>query len=187
MKRLLKTALLAALAAPAPAPARPAGAARAQEGEGDLCHVYVVDVLKARRAEQEYRDTGDPERDTRALAASQVIFPEFRTVLGEEELTKKTYRFPGSRRLFITAAVFYTDESMASAAGVDSMLLVVALSRRALKDDEDVFDAENNAVAELTSATADTARVKQYVRVGGRLYLIGMECRRKPAPKADAP
>ena len=177
MKRLfaaLLAALAAAGAAPAQAPAR---------ADGDLCHVYVVDVLKARQAREEYRDTGDPGRDMKALAASQVIFPEFRTVRGEEELTTKTYRFPRSR-LFITAAVFYTDESMASAAGNDSILLGIAVSGSALKD---VFDVENNAVAELTSAGADAARVKKYVRVGRRLYLVGLQCNRKEPPPGDAP
>ena len=178
MKRLLTTALLAALAAAAPAHARPAGAARAQEGRGDLCHVYVGAVLKARRAQEEYRDTGDPDRDARAMAAAQVVFPEFRTVHGEEELTTKSYRFPGSR-LYITASVFYTDESMASAAGADSMMLAVAVSRGALRD---AFEVENNAAAELTSMGFDTARVKKYVRVGGRLYLLGLQCSRKPPP-----
>ncbi|HEX7957549.1 MAG TPA: hypothetical protein VF508_11435 [Pyrinomonadaceae bacterium] len=181
MKRLLTTALpavlLAALAAAPQVCAQAAGSARAQ-ADGDLCHVYVVDVLKARRAQAAYRDTGDPGRDTRALAAAQVVFPEFRTVRGEEELTTKSYRFPGSR-LLITASVFYTDESMASAAGNDSMLLGVAVSRRVLRD---AFDEENNAVAELTSAGADAARVKKYLRVGGRLYLLGLQCNRKPQP-----
>ena len=68
---------------------------------------------------------------------------------------------------------------MASAAGADSMLLAVAVSRRPLKD---VFSAENNAVAELTSAHSDAARAKQYVRVGGRLYLVGLQCNSKPLP-----
>jgi hypothetical protein len=176
MKRLL-AALLAALAAACAASAQTGDTARAQ-GVGDLCHVYVVDVLKAQKAHDEYRDTGDPEKDYRALKAAQVVFPDFRTVRGEEELTTKSYRFPGNR-LHITAAVFYTDESMASAAGSDSMLLAVAVSRRPLKD---VFGAENNAIAELTSAHSDAARVKQYVRVGGRLYLVGLQCNSKELP-----
>ncbi|HEX6182431.1 MAG TPA: hypothetical protein VFZ44_00875 [Pyrinomonadaceae bacterium] len=176
MKRLL-AALLAALAPVCAANAQTDNTARAQ-GVSDLCHVYVVDVLKAQKAQDEHRDTGDPEKDYRALKAAQVVFPEFRTIHAEEELTTKSYRFPGSR-LYITAGVFYTDESMASAAGFDSMLLAVAVSRRPLKD---VFGAENNAVAELTSATADTARVKQYVRVNRRLYLVGLQCNCKELP-----
>jgi hypothetical protein len=183
--RRIPAVLLAALAAALPARAQ-AGAPASSRAGGDLCHVYVVDVLKARKAREEYRDTGDPGRDARALLAAQVVFPEFRTVRGEEELTTKSYRFPGGPR-YITAGVFYTDESMASAAGADSVLLGVAVSRRPLKNDGEVFDAENNAVAELTSAGADTARVKQYVRVSGRRYLVGMECSRGQAREDDAP
>ena len=137
-----------------------------------------MDVLKAQKAHEAYHDTGDPARDTKALAAAQVVFPEFRTVRGEEELTTKSYRFPRSR-LHITAGVFYTDESMASAAGLDSMLLAVAVSPRPVKD---VFSAENNAVAELTAANSDAARVKQYVRVAGRLYLVGLQCNSRKLP-----
>jgi hypothetical protein len=181
MKRLT-AALLAALAAACTASAQTEGTAARAQGVGDLCHVYVVDVLKAQKAREEYRDTGDLEGDTRALAAAQVLFPEFRTVRGEEELTTKSYRFPGSR-LFITASVFYTDESMASAAGADSMLLGLAVKPRALKD---AFDAEGGATAELTSAGADAARVKQYLRVGRRLYLVGLQCNRKRPDEDDA-
>lgn len=46
-----------------------------------------------------------------------------------------------------------------------------------------LFSAGVNAVAELTNAGADTARVKKYVRVGGRLYLLGLQCGRKRAPE----
>lgn len=163
MKRLFLAALLASAAAPV---------AAAQNG-ADLCHVYVVDVGKARKAREGYRDTGDPERDARALAAAQVVFPEFRAAVGEEVLTTKTYPFPGGR-LFITASVYYTDESMRSAGGFDSVLLGVAVSERAL---DDALSAENNAVAELTLDGFDTARAKKYLRVGGRDYLVGVECR----------
>ena len=167
MKRL-PAALLAVLFASAWAPAR---------ANGDLCHVYVLDVAKGRKAWGE--DLGDSEKMKRALAGSQVLFPEFRPARGEEQLTTKTYRFPHGRGLHITAGVYYTDESMPSAAGADSMLLAVALSGKQL---DDALTAENNAVAELTSATADTARVKKWVRVGGRLYILGLQCGRKPQP-----
>jgi hypothetical protein len=164
-KRLFLAALLLSLAAPA-APAQNAG---------DLCHVYVVDTEKARKAFEEYRATGD----TKAVAAAQVIFPEFRTVVAEEQLTTKAYPFPGGR-LFITASVYYTDESMASAHGSDSMQLAVAVGPKALPD---ALDAEDNAAAELTLGGADTARAKKYMKVGGRLYLVGVECRRQTEAK----
>ena len=171
----LAFALAQAPAVSAQTRAQSAGGAQAN---GDLCHVYVVDAAKARRALRGYLNSQDDEKEERALAAAQVVFPDFYTTLGEEELTTKTYRFPGSR-LHITASVFYTDESMASAAGADSMQLAVAVSRRPLRD---AFDIEDNAVAELTDAGADAARVKKYVRVGGRLYLLGLQCNRKPLP-----
>lgn len=165
MKRLLLAALLMAPAAQA-APAR--------DGS-DLCHVYVVDVEKARRARAEYRDTGDPAKDTAALAAAQVVFAEFRAFVAEERMTTKSYPFPGSR-LFVTASVYYTDESMLSAVGADSMLLAVAVADRPL---DDALSADDNAAAELTLGGADTARAKKNLRVGGRLYLVGVECRCK--------
>jgi hypothetical protein len=171
MKRLLLT-LLAALAA-----CCAAGAANAQEARGDRCHVYVADALKARKALDEYKGTPDDEKGLKAMEAAVVVFPDFETVLGEEELTTKTYRFPRSR-LYITASVFYTDESMGSHNSVDSMLLSVAVAPRKY---ESAFDAENNAMAELTDVHVDTVRVKKQLRVGGRLYFVGMECSRKPA------
>jgi hypothetical protein len=171
--KLFLAALLVSLAAPA----------AAAQTAGDLCHVYVVDVEKALKAGEEYRDTGDPARDTKAFAAAQVVFPEFRTVVGEEELTTKTYPFPGSR-LFITASVFYTDESMASARGSDSMQLAVAVGPKALAD---ALNADDNAAAELTLDGADTARAKKYLKVGGRRYLVGIECRSKTGAEKNKP
>ena len=169
MKRLtaplLATLLAALLAAAAPRAPR-----------GDLCHVYVVDAEKALKAQETYRDTGDPAKDLKAFADAQVVFPEFVTVIAEERLTTKTYPFPGGR-LFITASVYYTDESMRSTAGADSMLLAVAVSGKAL---DDALVADDNAVAELTLEGADTARAKKYVKVGGRRYLVGVECKHKP-------
>ena len=143
---------------------------------GDLCQVYVVDRAKALKAENSYRDTGNPEKDTKAFRAAQTLFPEFETKVGEEELTTKTYLFPGSK-LVITASIFYTDESMASqGGGSDSMVVAVAVAERPLKD---AFAAsvERSAVAEVSyNKQTDTVRAKQYVRVRGRLYLVGVEC-----------
>jgi hypothetical protein len=95
--------------------------------------------------------------------------------MGEEELTTKSYRFPGTR-LMITASVYYTDESMSSAEGSDSMTIGIAISPKSLKN---ALTAEHNAASEVTSNKVDTVRAKKYLRVNGRLYLIGIECRRK--------
>jgi hypothetical protein len=175
MKRLSAALLVVLLVALLAAPLA-AGAPDARAARGDMCHVYVVDTEKALKAQETYRDTGDPAKDLKAIADAQVVFPEFATVIAEEHLTTKSYPFLGSR-LFITASVYYTDESMRSSASADSMLLAVAVSSKAL---DDALTAEDNAVAELTLEGADTARAKKYLKVGGRRYLVGVECRRKP-------
>lgn len=142
----------------------------------DVCHVYVVDVAKARKAAESFRESGAAEADAKALSVGQTVFSEFRPVIGEEELTTKTYRFPGSN-LTITASVYYTDESMASAHGSDSMLLGIVVSPRARTD---AISAENNAVSEITYGdNLDTVRTRKYLKVKGRLYLVGIQCSRK--------
>jgi len=151
------------------------------QGRSDVCHVYVVDVARARKAAESFRETGNAAADEKSLSAGQTVFPEFRPAMGEEELTTKTYPFPGSN-LTITASVYYTDESMASAEGADSMLLGIATSPKAQKD---AISADDNAVSEVTyNDKLDTIRAKKYVRVGGRLYLVGIECHCKEKQKA---
>lgn len=146
----------------------------------DVCHVYVVDVEKARKAVETFHETGNAEADKKALSVGETVFPEFQPKIGEEELTTRTYSFPGSN-LTITASVYYTDESMASAGGRDSMLIGIVASPQAQKD---ALAAENNAVAEMTyNSSSDTVRAKKYLKVNGRLFLIGIECRCKEKPK----
>jgi hypothetical protein len=136
----------------------------------DVCHVYVVDVVKAKGGYRSLRDRDNVS----GLAAAQTVFPEFRPTIGEEELTTKTYSFPQSK-LVITASVYYTDETMASAEGSDSMLVGIVVSP---KPQRDAISSESNAVAEVTeSPSARRVRAKKYVRVNGRLYLVGIECR----------
>jgi len=65
---------------------------------------------------------------------------------------------------------------MASSAGVDSMLIAFAVSEKAQKD---AMSSKNNAVAEITMNERDTVRTRKYLRINGRLYLVGMECRCK--------
>ncbi len=150
------------------------------QNQGDTCHVYILDVVKARKAFDEFHETGNAQADAKALSVGQTLFPEFRTVVGEEELTTKTYPFPSSN-LIITASVYYTDESMASSEGADSMLLGIVLSSKAQRD---AISAENNAVAEVTdNDNTDTVRAKKYVKVNGRLYLVGIECHCKERSK----
>jgi hypothetical protein len=147
----------------------------------DACHVYVVDIALGRKAFEKFRETGNSQADAKALAVGQTIFPEFNPLIGEEELTTKTYPFPRSN-LVITASVYYTDESMASAEGADSMLVGIVISPKAQRD---AISAENNAVSEVTeNDNLDTVRAKKYVKLGGRLYLIGIECRCKERTKS---
>ena len=150
------------------------GTASAQS-QSDACHVYVLDVAKARRAAENFNETGNAAADAKALSVGQTIFAEFFPTIGEEELTTKSYRFPGAK-LMITVSVYYTDESMASTVGSDSMTVAIAVSPRSLKN---ALTAEHNAASEITSDKVDTVRAKKYLRVNGRLYLIGIECRRK--------
>jgi len=150
------------------------GTASAQS-QREVCHVYVLDVAKAKKATASFTETGNAATDAKALSAGQTLFPEFYPVRGEEELTTKTYRFPGAR-LIIIASVYYTDESMASAEGSDSMTISVAVAQKVLTE---ALTAENNAAAEVTSDKLDTVRAKKYLRVNGRLYLLGIECRRR--------
>ena len=98
---------------------------------------------------------------------------EFSPLTGEEELTNKVFRIPGTN-LMVTASVFYTDESMASKAGLDSLQLALAVSKRSWPD---AFQSPSNAVAEITLATFDTARIQTNVRSGSRRLLVSMECK----------
>src|SRR5688500_3709246 len=80
--------------------------------EGDACHVYVVDMEKAEKVVKEYFEKRDPRAAPPGGAdAGETVFPEFYAKVGEEELTTMSYPFPGGK-LFVTASVFYTDESM---------------------------------------------------------------------------
>lgn len=146
----------------------------AAQAQSTACHVYVVDVEKARKAFADFRESGDAQVDAKALSAGQTTFPEFHPVIGEEELTSKTFPFPGSK-LIISASVYYTDESMKSAKGSDSMQVGIVISPKVEKD---ALSSEDNAVSEVTlNDKLDTVRAKKYLKVNGRLYLVGIECR----------
>jgi hypothetical protein len=149
----------------------------------DKCHVYVVDVAAARKAGENFRETGNEEADIKALSVGQTVFPEFITEFREEQLTTRHYPFPGSK-LIITSSVYYTDESLASdgegryEVNDQSMVIGVSVSNKgrksALSD-----NTPNSSIAEVTlDQHLHTARAKQYVRIGKRSYLVGIECAR---------
>jgi len=148
----------------------------------DRCHVFVVNVKKSGNAINSFRETGNATADAKWLSKGQKMFPEFHPTIGEEELTTKTYKFPGSA-FIISASVYYTDESMASSQTNDSMLLGIAVSRRALSDATVGPDA---VFSEVTyNDGTDTVRVHKYTRVDRRLYIVGLECRCKEKPPSQ--
>ncbi len=102
----------------------------------------------------------------------QIVAFVFSPKLGEEELTNKTLRLAGTK-LFLTASVFPTDESMYSAKGADSLRLALAISSRRLPQ---AFDAANNAVAEVTFAALDTVRVEKNIDAGRKSMRARLEC-----------
>lgn len=97
----------------------------------------------------------------------------FSTVIAEEELTTKAFRLPRTS-LFIVASVFYTDESMASTKGQNSVSLELALSRGKQRN---VLRSLSWAEAEMPLNVLDVGRVTLLVRVNGRPQFVQMECR----------
>jgi hypothetical protein len=141
----------------------------------DYCHVYLIDTKVAKEAAEKY-PTGDDREDARLLAGGITIVGRFSPKIGEEELTTRTYQFPGANQI-ITASVFYTDESMGSTRSktAESMLVGIVISKKA---QDSAFEAENNVTAEITyGERTDTIRVKTLARVQDRQYLVGLECR----------
>lgn len=103
-----------------------------------------------------------------------VILGKFTTVIAEEELTTKAFPLPGTR-LFIVASVFYTDESMASEKGSDSVMLELALSAGQKRD---VLHSLSWAEAEMQLHDFEVGRVTMLVKSGGSPRLVIMECRK---------
>jgi hypothetical protein len=124
----------------------------AQSSNSDRCTVTVADVQTKKSAE----------------------LGSFNTVMGEEELTTRAFRLPRTT-LFIVASVFYTDESMASEKGADSISLELALSKGKQRD---VLASLSWAEAEMPLSTFDVGRVTMLIKVNGRSQLVLMECRK---------
>jgi len=124
----------------------------AQSSNADRCVVIVADMQTKKSTE----------------------LGSFPTVLAEEELTTKAFRLPRTR-LFIIASVFYTDESMASEKGFDSISLELVLSRGKQRD---VLRSLSWAEAEMPLSTFDVGRVTMLIKVNGRAQLVLMECKK---------
>lgn len=159
-----------------------AAAVAAAQSESDTCHVYVIDVEAARRF-RERADLDDlmnkSRREQERIAEAAGVgktFEEFSTKVGEEELTTRTYPLSKSK-LIITASVYYTDESLASAGHQDSMLLGISIGAKA---SDNALSAPDAAIVEVSyDENTDAVRVKKNVVVNGRLYVVGLECRCK--------
>ena len=100
----------------------------------------------------------------------------FSTVIAEEELTTQAFKLPGTA-FFIVASVFYTDESMASRKGKDSISLELALSRSKQRD---VWASLSWAEAEMPLSSFDVGRVSMLVKIKRRAQLVVMECKKDP-------
>lgn len=158
------------------------GQTQIPRSNSDKCHVYVVDVSLSLKAQKEIEDA--PESEMPKIAAKyksvETLFP-FEATVAEETQTTKHFAFPNSK-LFITASVYYTDEMMASETGPDSITLGVFVSPG---KPESAIGLENvgNAVADIAyNALTSKVRVKHYVMVSGRKYLVGLECESKIRP-----
>lgn len=148
------------------------------QGTADACHVYWVDVKAAQAAFDKLGANASSQAQARALSSVMKILGEFTTKVGEEELTTRSFSFPESRQV-ITASVYYTDESMPA----NSMMLAIVISDKA---QESALSSANNAVAEVSyDEDAMTVRVRKYVEMNGRFFLVGLQCSRKGsgAPK----
>lgn len=153
------------------------------EAYEDICHVYVVDAEKALIVRELYLESEKPETDEKLLKLikeTEFEFPVFKTKFIEEELTTKHYPFPNSN-LIITASVYYTDESLASYApkgyiSVNSITIGISVSKK--REISSVgFPPTNSAITEVTyDRTTNKIQAKQYVKVRGRIYLVGLEC-----------
>ena len=124
----------------------------AQGSNADRCVVAVADIQTKKSAE----------------------LGSFPTVIAEEELTTRAFRLPRTG-LYIVASVFYTDESMASEKGQDSISLELALSRDKQRD---VLGSLSWAEAEMPLSTFDVGRVTMLIKVNGRAQLVLMECKK---------
>jgi hypothetical protein len=124
----------------------------AQSGNSDRCEVALADVKTQKSTE----------------------LGTFATVIAEEELTTRAFRLPGTK-LYVVASVFYTDESMASERGADSVSLELSLSRGRKRD---VLRSLNWAEAEMPLNGFDVGRVSMIIRANGLPKMVIMECRK---------
>jgi len=96
---------------------------------------------------------------------------DFKPLTAEEELTHKIVKVPGTTAN-VHASVFFTDESLASNEGADSIKLGLAVGRNG-RGEPGGF---NNAMAEVTLNNFDTARVMTPVYTKNRNFVAVLTC-----------
>lgn len=136
-----------------------AGHCAAQTAVSDRCAVYVAGVTGKKAADAKFSNPTE--------------LGTFDTKAAEEELTTRTYRLPNTK-LFVIASVWYTDESLASTKGADSVSLQLMIARRPARD---VLRSLVYADAEVPVVGFDVARVTTFVKTGKRTQVLIMECR----------
>jgi hypothetical protein len=150
------------------------------QSSSDACHVYLIDNGLAQKAMEKYdKATTEQEREKASNNGWVRILGEFSPQVGEEELTTKSFMLPGSKSV-VTASVYYTDEMMPSVTSADSMLLGIVVADKA---QDNALSAPHNAVAEVTyNQHTDTVRVKTAIKIGGRDFLVGLQCQHQTSP-----
>jgi len=136
-----------------------AGVTPAQSGNSDRCEVIAIDVTGKKQSEWD-------RAEGRRLGV-------FDTTIAEEELTTRSYPLPETK-LFVVAGVWYTDESMASKRGADSISMQLFVSTKPKRE------LQNSLVyseAEMPLNAYDVGRVTAMAKTGRRTFILIMECR----------
>jgi len=135
----------------------------------DRCTVGVVDLTGIRSVDRDNESAPKPK--TKELGS-------FDTVIGEEELTTRSFRLPQTK-LYVVASVWYTDESMAGEDSQDSVSLQLTISTAPKRD---VLASLQFAEAEVLVKNFDVARVSTTYKTPRRSFYIIMECRKNTRP-----
>lgn len=143
-------------------------------GDGDHCHLYKVPAgLTAEDLRSIDFTATEEEIDEQASRLGVKEFGQFVTKIGEEELTRMVFDIPDTS-LKATAAVFYTDESLVTAEGWDSIVLALVAAPQEV---ENPFMEPGAAIFE-GNYTEKTGMVRVRTVVDSRegQFLIGLQC-----------
>lgn len=132
-----------------------------QSGNSDRCVVTAIGGTNRQI------DADDIEKYSTVLG-------EFDTEIGEEVNTTRIFPLPKTR-LFVIANVEYTDESLASEKGVESISLELSVSTKRKRDP---LTSLAYALAEMPLGDFDVGRVITTTKSGQRKFGLIMECRK---------